>query len=195
MVESFGVRPVTSAIAAAARSVNGAGLGDEHIGVRRFPVERMRIRPLAASRARCSISAFSEAWLWRSLKRMLKLARASPGTRLTAVLPTSTVVNSRLDGSNCALPWSSGSPAARRSSSKSADRIVEAMRIGDVALHAVDMSVPIERAAAAGLDGVAESLLIARLAEDAMVEFLAALGRPLQQLDGAVDGDALPRRR
>ena len=74
---------------------------------------------------------------------------------------------------------------------KTADRIVGAIRIGDVALPAGDDQRAIERAAAAGLDGVAEHFDIARLAKDAMVEFFAALGRPLQQLDGAVDRDAL----
>ena len=49
----------------------------------------------------------------------------------------------------------------------------------------------VERAAAADLDGVAEFVDVARLAEQAMVEFLAALGSPFQQLRRAVDGDAL----
>ena len=49
----------------------------------------------------------------------------------------------------------------------------------------------VERAAAAGLDGVAEHVDIARLAEHAVIEFFAARRRPLQQLDGAVDRDAL----
>src|SRR5437899_9532080 len=47
------------------------------------------------------------------------------------------------------------------------------------------------RAAAADLDAIAEHLDIRRLAEHAMIEFLAALGAPLQKLDGAVDGDVL----
>src|SRR5262249_34439789 len=72
-----------------------------------------------------------------------------------------------------------------------ADRIVGALRIGDVALPAADNQRAVERTAAAGLDGVAEDFDIARLAENAMVESLAALGRPVKQLDGAVDRDAL----
>ena len=63
------------------------------------------------------------------------------------------------------------------------------MRIGDVALDAVDIERARLRAAAADLDAVAEFLDIAGLAEHAMVEFLAARRRPLQQLDGAVDGN------
>ena len=72
-----------------------------------------------------------------------------------------------------------------------ADRIVGAMWIGDVTLTASDDKRAAERAAPAGLDGVAERLDIARLAEDAVVKSLAAFGRPLQELDRAVDRDAL----
>lgn len=63
------------------------------------------------------------------------------------------------------------------------------MRIGDVALQSVDDQHAGLRAAPAYLDGVADRLDIARLADDAMIECLAAIRRPLQQLDGAVDGD------
>ena len=63
------------------------------------------------------------------------------------------------------------------------------MRIGDVALDAIDVQHAVQRAAAADLDAVAEHFDIAGFAEHAMVEFLAARCRPLQQLDGAVDGD------
>ena len=50
-----------------------------------------------------------------SLKRMLKVARASAGMTLIAGLPTSMVVNSRFEASKCAVPPSSGA-AIRRSS-------------------------------------------------------------------------------
>src|SRR4030088_2423356 len=63
------------------------------------------------------------------------------------------------------------------------------MRIGDVALDATDLKQAVRGAAAAYLDAVAEGFDIARLAEHAMVEFLAARRRPLQQLYGAVDGN------
>src|SRR3954453_6308843 len=49
-------------------------------------------------------------------------------------------------------------------------RIGSAVRIGDVALHAVDVKRARLRAAAADLDGVAERLDIRGLAEHAMVE-------------------------
>ena len=71
-----------------------------------------------------------------------------------------------------------------------ADRIVRPLRIGDMALLAGHDQVAVERAAPADLDGVAELFLVARLAQNAVVEFLAALGRPLQQLGRAVDRDA-----
>src|SRR5256886_14244041 len=63
------------------------------------------------------------------------------------------------------------------------------MRIGDVALHAVDVERARQRAASADLDAIAELLEIRGLAEHAMVEFLAARRRPLQQLDRAGDGN------
>ena len=71
-----------------------------------------------------------------------------------------------------------------------AHRIVGAVRIGDVALLAGDDQHAVLRAAPAELDGVAELVDIARLAQHAMVELLAARRRPLQQLEGAVDRDA-----
>jgi hypothetical protein len=58
-----------------------------------------------------------------------------------------------------------------------------------VALHAVDIERAGLRAAAADLDAVAHHLEIGGLAQHAMVEFFAARRRPLQKLDGAVDGD------
>ena len=71
-----------------------------------------------------------------------------------------------------------------------ADRIFRPLRIGDMALPAGHDQVAIERAAAADLDGVAQFRDIARLAQNAVVEFFAVLGRPLQKLGRAVDRDA-----
>src|SRR5674476_1017514 len=59
-----------------------------------------------------------------------------------------------------------------------------------MALPAGHDQVAVERAAAADLDGVAEFRDIARLAQNAVVKFFAALGRPLQELGRAVDRDA-----
>src|ERR1041385_9099417 len=63
------------------------------------------------------------------------------------------------------------------------------MRIGDVALDAIDNERAGQRAAASDLDAVAELLDIARLAQHAMIEFFAARRRPLQKFYSAVDGD------
>src|SRR5438067_7299635 len=73
---------------------------------------------------------------------------------------------------------------------QAADRIVGALGIGDVTLPPADDQDAVERTAAPGLDGVAEHLDIARLAENAMIERFAALGRPVEQLDRAIDRHA-----
>src|SRR5271169_4015565 len=70
------------------------------------------------------------------------------------------------------------------------DWIVRALGISDMTLPAADDERAVERAATSGFDGVAERLDIARLAENAVIEFFAALSRPFQKLDRAVDGDA-----
>src|SRR4029453_9605017 len=75
--------------------------------------------------------------------------------------------------------------------SKSADRIDRTLWIGDVALPSGDEQRAIDRTTPADLDGVAEGCHVAWLGENAMVEFLAALGRPFQQLDRAVHRHAL----
>src|SRR6516164_52992 len=59
-----------------------------------------------------------------------------------------------------------------------------------MSLPARDNQRAIERAAAAGFDGVAEHLDIAWLAENAVIETLTALGGPFQKLHCAVDRDA-----
>src|SRR5262249_61313748 len=73
---------------------------------------------------------------------------------------------------------------------EAADRLFGALRIGDMPLFAADNQMAVERATTADLDGVAHRLLIARLAQDAMIEFLAALCGPFQQLGCAIDRDA-----
>ena len=59
--------------------------------------------------------------------------------------------------------------------------------LGERVLH---LGRKIDVAAPADLDHVAELLRIGRLAQNGVVELFAALRRPLQQLHGAVDGDA-----
>src|SRR6516164_10148322 len=65
------------------------------------------------------------------------------------------------------------------------------MRIGDMALPALDIERAGLRAAAADLDAIAHRLLIGGFAQNAMVECLTAVLDPLQELDGAVDRDVL----
>src|SRR5215510_13246666 len=72
-----------------------------------------------------------------------------------------------------------------------ADRVVGTVRIGDMALLAVGRERAVERAAPPDLYDVAQRLRAGRLAENAVVEGLAALGRPVEQLDRAVDRDVL----
>src|SRR6185312_2487092 len=61
------------------------------------------------------------------------------------------------------------------------------MGIGGMALTAADRDPPVERAAPAVLDGVADGLDRRRLAEHAMVETLAFGPRPVEEPDRAVD--------
>ena len=82
---------------------------------------------------------------------------------------------------------SSGSAGAREQAHHAGDRIVGEMRIGHVALLALDDDPARQRAAPADLDHVAELVRVGRLAEDAMVEALAARLRPFEELDRAVD--------
>ena len=67
------------------------------------------------------------------------------------------------------------------------DRILRDLRIGDMALAAVDCEPSIQRAAPAVLDRVAERADACRLADDAMVEKLTPRQRPVEKLDRAVD--------
>src|SRR6185437_15549855 len=61
------------------------------------------------------------------------------------------------------------------------------MGIGGMALTAADRDPPVERAAPAVLDRVADRFDGGRFAEHAMVETLAFGERPVDQLDRAVD--------
>ena len=104
VVDNFGLRPVTSATAFATNSVKGPGLVTNTPAFDGSHWNANLIFPPVAFAAHCSISFFSESSVCLSLKRILKRARASPGMRLTVLFPTSTEVNSRCEGANCALP-------------------------------------------------------------------------------------------
>src|SRR5208282_1126962 len=70
------------------------------------------------------------------------------------------------------------------------DRIVGDVRVGDMALAAVQDEPPGQRSAPAVLDRVAERLDAGRLADDTMIEAFASGERPADQLDRAIDGRA-----
>jgi hypothetical protein len=98
VVDSFGVRPVTSVMALLIIATNGPGVvrNTSEFDDSQSMCQRMLLP--AAFATRRSTSSRSSARLRMSLKRMLKRARASAGIRLTVLLPTSIEVNSRLDG-------------------------------------------------------------------------------------------------
>src|SRR5690625_3553643 len=62
------------------------------------------------------------------------------------------------------------------------------MRIGDVALAALDGQPAGQAAAPADLDHIAQLLRIGGLAHEATVDLLALRVEPLQHLPGAIDG-------
>ena len=136
MVESFGLRPVTSAIAATARSVNGPGLVTKHVGVRRLPVERVMH---AAGRG--GVGAALDQRLERGLAVAIVVADVEARARLAG---------NEIDGRIADIDR--GEFEVRRSELRAAfverrlqrrdqrhqaaDRIVGAIGIGDVALAA-----------------------------------------------------------
>ena len=193
MVESFGVRPVTS-----------LDRGDHEVGERRPARSRTRRRSTAPSRyasgsgCRQALVARSLDQLlaatpgvWLSLKRMLKRARASRRDDVDGRVADIDRGELEVRGSNCAVPSSSGSSmSAAISVDEPAHRIVGAVRIGDVALLAGDDQRAVQRAAAADLDACrrARRHCSARRARSGRTSRRAP--PPIQQLDGAVDGDA-----
>ena len=189
-VESSGLRPVTSSIAETARSVNGPGFGHEDVRVRRLPHDP-GADAVAAGFGQPLIDQVSQAFVGvvvveadvefgARLRRddvACGIADVDRGEFQVGGLELRAAVIERL------VAERHDQPRDIR------HRIRRAVRIGDVALHAVDIERAGLRAAAADLDAVAHHLDIGGLAEHAMIEFLAALGDPLQQFHGAVDGD------
>ena len=166
-------------------------LGDEHVGVRRLPVD---------GKLHAAGGGGLRALLDQRLERSLAVAVVEADVEARARFAGNEVDRrvADIDGGEFKMRRIEMLAAVveRRlqrgdQRRQAADRIVGAIGIGDVTLAAGDDQRAVERAAAAGLDGVADDLDIARLAEDAVVECLAALRRPFQKLDGAVDRDAL----
>ena len=152
---------------------------------------RRRARRCAAT------SATRSAPRWRLLKRMLSWARRRAGNdvgRLRRRLDTPVI--SRLEGGKASLPssrWSASSAAITRASF--GHRIVGAVRVGDMALHAGHVDPHVDRAAPADLDDVAEPRLRGRLADQDHVGADAALGHPVDDRAACRRWRSLPRRR
>ena len=191
LVESAGLRPVTSSTALATRSVKAPRLVRNATALVGSKLSATRAPPAAAATRR-SISALRVCGVHRSLKRMLKTRRTSPGMTLVAGLPTSTLTTSRLEASKSGVPAIEGRRLqGGQNRRQRADRIVGEMGIGDMALLAGNDQPSGQRAAPAVLDGVAERGDAGRFAEQAMIEALASRSRPVQQFDRAVDGGPL----
>src|SRR6266566_4055801 len=168
-----------------------SGLGQKHVGVRGLelqPPAHLFSRCLAASR------------LDEMLERFLRMAIVEADVESRARLPGDQVHGSIADVDR-------GELQVRRSEmlgafierlrhqrahqrDEPADRIVRKLRGGDMPLPAGHGQRAVERAAPADLEGVAQSGGARRLADEGMIEHDAALGRPAQQLDRAVDRHA-----
>ena len=107
---------------------------------------------------------------------------------LVAPVPAWMFEHCHVVGGKYALP--SSHRVAASSASAGADemnRIARELRIRDVALHALDGQRAGQRAAPAVLDHVAQRVDRRRLADDAIVDALAARGQLLDDLHRAVD--------
>jgi hypothetical protein len=108
-------------------------------------------------------------------KRRLNSAVSASGMTLSAPVPALRLENCRLVGGKCSLPSSQvlgGDGGDGRC--ESVDRVVRQLRVGDVALLAVDAEHAVEAAAAAVLDDVAQALLAGGLAHQGVVDLLVA---------------------
>ena len=113
VVDSFGLRPVTSLIAPADEIDERAGLGQEDVRVRRLPVDAPA-HAFAGRRLR--------ALLDQRLERVLAVAIVEADVEARARLAGNEIDGRVADidrgefevgGPKCSLPWSSGSPSAR----------------------------------------------------------------------------------
>ena len=171
---------MTSSIAATARSVKAPGLVTNTLELEGSQTMRARMRLPQAFASRSSTSARSVSWVWLSLKRMLNFARACAGDHVAGGVADIDRGEFEVRGLELRAAVIERLVGERHDQPRNIrHRVRRAMRIGDVALHAVDIERAGLRAAAADLDAVAEHLDIGGLAEHAMVEFLAALARTI----------------
>ena len=119
----------------------------------------------------------------------LNLICAVPGMTLFAPVPAWMFEICHVVGGKYSLPRSHSVCASSAiAGGHVVHRIAREVRIGDVALHAFDDELAGKRAAPAVLDHVAGALDRGRLADDAVVRLLAALGERLDHLHRAVGG-------
>ena len=140
--------------------------------------------------------AISDAPLCPSLNRIFSAARAEAGITLVAPLPdvdTGDLQCRRLEPVRAGVHRRRGQ--CIQSLDQPMDRIVGAMRIGDVALRAMHLDLHVDAAAAANFDHVAQLHRAGRLSDQTEIGDLVVRPHPIQHLDGAIDGRALPHRR
>ena len=105
VVERRGRRPVCALDGLDEELDEGTRLGEERLRMAALEGDAVgHLIPSAVCARRWRTHASSRSRVHSSLKRMLKEARASAGMTLKALLPTSTVVTSRLEGSKWAVP-------------------------------------------------------------------------------------------
>ncbi len=130
------------------------------------------------------------AWI-RCEKRKLKSITTAPGITLPAPVPPWMLLICQVVAGKKSLPRSHSVPTSSASAgAKPVDRVLGQVRIGDVALHALDGQLAAQRAAPAVLDHVADALDRGRLTDDAVVEPFAALLQRVADDGRAVDDRA-----
>ena len=104
-----------------------------------------------------------------------------PGITFVAGLPMSIVETCKSMAGNARCRWSSGVGQRVQHRDQPVRGVVGEVRVGGMALHALDREPPGQAAAPADLDHVAE-VGRGRLADNAGVERLAARGEPFEHL-------------
>ena len=136
VVDSVGVDAGCSRIEAASASLSSPGVGQEGLAAERpgdLVVEAVAVAAAASTRA------FSDSGVDSVLKRKLKSTISSPGITLPAPVPAWMFDTCQEVGWKCSLPRSQSIATSSASAGATqVDRILRQLRVGDVALHAVD---------------------------------------------------------